>query len=100
MDLQELNDLLRAGESDPVEFKKTTGQLREGRRNVCAMLNGVGGFALFGITPAGWIDGRTLLPRRARTCKNMQSTCATAKIWKFPNMSANHIAAHRRATTC
>jgi ATP-dependent DNA helicase RecG len=96
-ELNELNDLVRAGESDPVEFKKTTGQLREGMRNVCAMLNGVGGFVLFAITPAGRIDNQNLA---TKTCHNGQSTCATAKIWKFPDMSANRIAAHRRATTC
>src|SRR5712691_8129203 len=59
MKLQELNELVRGGESDRVEFKKK-GQRSEGTRTVCAMLNGVGGFVLFGVTPAGKVAGQVV----------------------------------------
>lgn len=60
MNLQELNDLIRGGECDRVEFKKTTGQRSEAIRAACGMLNGVGGFVLFGVTPAGKLVGQTV----------------------------------------
>jgi ATP-dependent DNA helicase RecG len=60
MNTEELNELVRGGESDRVEFKKTTGQRSEGVRTVCAMLNGVGGFVLFGVTPAGKVVGQVV----------------------------------------
>jgi Putative DNA-binding domain len=58
MNFQELSDLASGGETEGVEFKKTTGQRSEGMRTVCAMLNGAGGFVLFGITAAGKIGGQ------------------------------------------
>ncbi len=70
MNLQELNELVRAGESDRVEFKKTTGQLGEGVRTACAMLNGVGGFVLFGVTPAGRADGQDVSTRTLEDVHN------------------------------
>jgi ATP-dependent DNA helicase RecG len=36
----ELAAIVRSGESDKVEFKKTTGQRSDGAKTVCAMLNG------------------------------------------------------------
>ena len=58
MDIVELNEIVRGGESQTVEFKKNTGQLREGLRTACAMLNGKGGFVLFGVTDKGFIGGQ------------------------------------------
>jgi ATP-dependent DNA helicase RecG len=60
MNLPELNELVRLGESERVEFKKTTGQRSEAMRTVCAMLNGAGGFVLFGVTPSGNVVGQTV----------------------------------------
>src|SRR6202051_4586871 len=51
MNLHELNELVARGESDQVEFKKTTGQRTEAMHTVCGMLNGLGGFVLFCVTP-------------------------------------------------
>jgi ATP-dependent DNA helicase RecG len=60
MNIEELNEVVSGGESDRVEFKKTTGQRSEGMRTVCAMLNGAGGFVLFGVTPSGKVTGQTV----------------------------------------
>lgn len=60
MDPHELNEIVKQGESERVEFKKTTGQRSEAARAVCAMLNGQGGFVLFGVTPAGKVEGQTV----------------------------------------
>lgn len=58
MHLEELQKLIKQGESEGVEFKKTTGQRTEAAKTVCALLNGCGGFLLFGITDKGEILGQ------------------------------------------
>ncbi len=70
MNIDELNELVRGGESDRVEFKKTTGQRSEGVRTVCAMLNGVGGFVLFGVTPAGKAAGQIVATQTVEEVHN------------------------------
>jgi ATP-dependent DNA helicase RecG len=49
MDLIEIRDLATAGESETLEFKRTTGERREAMHALCAMLNHRGGRVLFGI---------------------------------------------------
>ncbi|MHC9543045.1 MAG: helix-turn-helix domain-containing protein [Vulcanimicrobiota bacterium] len=43
-----------------MEFKKTTGQRTDGAKTVCAMLNGLGGFVVFGVTNSGEIKGQSI----------------------------------------
>lgn len=45
--------LAAKGESETLEFKRTTGTRREAASTVCAMLNQRGGHVLFGVTPEG-----------------------------------------------
>lgn len=61
MNHQELTELVSAGESERIEFKKTTGQRSEAMRTVCAMLNGLGGFVLFGVTDKGKVIGQPVV---------------------------------------
>lgn len=63
MDLQELSALCAGGESDQLEFKRSTGERREAVRTVCAMLNGLGGFVLFGIGDRGELVGQDVSVR-------------------------------------
>lgn len=58
MDLRELMAVVAKGESDRVEFKRSTGQRSEGAKTVCALANGLGGFVLFGISDKGDIVGQ------------------------------------------
>ncbi|MBL7204330.1 MAG: putative DNA binding domain-containing protein [Desulfobacteraceae bacterium] len=58
MNLKELNKLVKQGETDRLEFKKTTGQRTSAAKTVCAFLNGHGGRVLFGVTDAGKIAGQ------------------------------------------
>lgn len=61
MDIQELNNLASSGESDRLEFKKTTGQRSEAAKTICAMLNSQdGGEVVFGITNDGKVTGQEL----------------------------------------
>ena len=41
--LAEIDSLVRSGESETLEFKRTTGERREAVRTICAMLNHRGG---------------------------------------------------------
>ena len=58
MNLDELRALVRKGESERVEFKRSTGQRTSAVKTVCAMLNGMGGFVVFGVTDNGEITGQ------------------------------------------
>ena len=58
MNLKELKAIVAKGESDRVEFKRSTGQRTEAVKAVCAMLNGLGGFVLFGVSDKGEIVGQ------------------------------------------
>jgi len=58
MNLNDLRDLVRWGESERVEFKHSTGQRTAAAKTVCAMLNGLGGFVIFGVSDKGEIVGQ------------------------------------------
>lgn len=58
MNLRELKDLISDNESERLEFKRSTGQRTEAAKTVCAMLNGLGGFVLFGVTNQGELIGQ------------------------------------------
>lgn len=58
MTQSEIQHIVEGGESETVEFKKTTGQRRRAAETVCGMLNAQGGFVLFGVTPSGEIRGQ------------------------------------------
>ena len=53
-----ITQLVDAGESETLEFKRNTGTRREATQTMCAMLNHRGGRVLFGITPEGNISGQ------------------------------------------
>ena len=58
MNMEELRQVVAAGESETVEFKRTTGELVAGTRTICAMLNRRGGFVLFGVGDEGRLSGQ------------------------------------------
>ena len=58
MNLPELESLAARGEGAELEFKRTTGELREGLQTLCAMLNAKGGCVLFGVDRKGRIEGQ------------------------------------------
>ena len=63
MNLEALIQLVGQGESEHLEFKRSTGQRSDAAKTVCAMLNGLGGFVLFGVTDRGDIIGQQLSAR-------------------------------------
>ncbi len=58
MKLEDLPGLVAQGESERLEFKRSTGQRTEAAKTVCGMLNGLGGFVLFGVSADGTIVGQ------------------------------------------
>ncbi len=53
-----LGRLVAQGEGPRLEFKRSTGELRDAMRTVCAFLNAEGGTVLFGVRPDGRIEGQ------------------------------------------
>jgi len=60
MNLADLERLAAKGESEDVEFKKSTSQLRRAGETLCGFLNGTGGLVLVGVTSEGQIVGQTV----------------------------------------
>jgi ATP-dependent DNA helicase RecG len=59
MNLEELRALVGEGESERLEFKRSTAELDRALRTVCGMLNSVvTGHVVFGVTNAGHITGQ------------------------------------------
>jgi ATP-dependent DNA helicase RecG len=63
MDLHELQQLVAAGESETLEFKRTSGERREAAQTLCGMLNHRGGIVLVGVDPKGSIPGQQVSDR-------------------------------------
>ncbi|MBI4668726.1 MAG: ATP-binding protein [Elusimicrobia bacterium] len=53
MNEKEIRQLVAKGEGPCLEFKRTTGELKEGLRTICAFLNSHGGAVLFGVNRKG-----------------------------------------------
>ena len=66
MNLEQLRQLVAEGESERLEFKKSTGELRGGMDTLCGMLNANGGQVLFGVTDAGKILGQQISDQTLR----------------------------------
>ncbi len=58
INLDDLKILISQGESQTLEFKKSTAQLHPAFKTLCAFLNGDGGTVLIGITDQGEIVGQ------------------------------------------
>ena len=56
--LREIERVVARGESAQAEFKLSTGQRTDGAKAACGMLNGNGGFVLFGVSDDGGIVGQ------------------------------------------
>ncbi len=56
--LAALQTLVAQGESETLEFKRSTAELRRAGETLCAFLNGEGGQVLIGVGPDGKIVGQ------------------------------------------
>ncbi|MCK6485232.1 MAG: putative DNA binding domain-containing protein [Phycisphaerae bacterium] len=60
MNKDRLDELAESGESETLEFKRSTGQRREAMRTLCAMLNNRGGRVVIGVEPGGRVVGQVV----------------------------------------
>ncbi len=60
MNRADLEQLVARGESEELEFKKSSAQLRRAGETLCGFLNGSGGLVLVGVTSDGRIVGQTV----------------------------------------
>jgi ATP-dependent DNA helicase RecG len=58
VDLNSLQIIVDGGESETVEFKKSTAQLPRAGETLCAFLNGKGGLVVIGVGPNGELFGQ------------------------------------------
>lgn len=63
MKLEELKTVAEEGETDRLELKKSTGDLKGGMESLCGFLNGHGGRVVFGVTGEGRIVGQEISDR-------------------------------------
>ena len=61
--LDQLDNLVKQGESSTVEFKKSTAEKDRACRTLCAFANGQGGKLIFGVTPSGKVIGQLVTDR-------------------------------------
>jgi ATP-dependent DNA helicase RecG len=59
----EIESWIQGGESETLEFKRTTSERREAARTICAMLNHRGGRVIFGVEPDGRMTGQMVSDR-------------------------------------
>jgi ATP-dependent DNA helicase RecG len=57
---QELQNLVRRGESEQLEFKQSSAQFPRAGETLCAFMNGRGGQVLVGVRPDGSVVGQTI----------------------------------------
>ncbi len=51
VNIKQLSGFLRQDEEPALEFKRSTGEIKESMQTLCAFLNGIGGTVIFGIWP-------------------------------------------------
>lgn len=68
---EDLRQFASAGESETVEFKRSTGQLTRVGETLCAMLNAGGGAVLVGVTDEGEVVGQNVADTTLRAVAAM-----------------------------
>jgi len=89
----EIRALVRNGESEMLEFKRSTGQLPRAGETLCAFLNGRGGQGIFGIGPEAQIVGQsvadTTMQDVAQTIRRLEPP-APVEIERIPLSTGQH----------
>ena len=66
MSLADLQRLIASGESESLELKNSTAELRSGMQTLCGFLNGAGGRLLFGVKSDGSLVGQEVSDQTLR----------------------------------
>jgi ATP-dependent DNA helicase RecG len=86
MDLENLKELVQKGESETLEFKKTTALLQKAGETLCGFLNGKGGMVLLGVSTEGNIIGQNVSDDTIREIAEL-----IKKFEPFPNIDIERI---------
>ena len=89
--------LVAKGESETLEFKRTTGTRRGAARSVCAMLNQRGGHVLFGVTPEARVFGPQV---SERTIEKVSAEIRRIDPPAFPAILRVQLADDREVVVC
>jgi ATP-dependent DNA helicase RecG len=73
MDLAEIKRLAAAGESETIEFKKSTAQLARAGETLCGFLNAGEGLVIVGVTPEGRVVGQEVSDKTQRDIAGLLS---------------------------
>lgn len=71
MKLADLEQLIAGGESETLELKRSTAELRRAGETLCAFLNGEGGQVLIGVAPDGKVKGQQVTDSTLRDVTTM-----------------------------
>ena len=88
MTLQDIEKLIAKGETQTLELKKTTGELKDAMHTACAFLNSDGGWLLFGITP----DSQRIVGQQVTDNTRREIAQALASLEPAVDVSAEYIA--------
>lgn len=87
LNVEDTNDLqwvIEKGESETVEFKKSTSLLREGIETICAFANRKGGYLLFGLADNGDVLGQQVSDDTLKNIANAIKLNTDPKL--YPNI--------------
>lgn len=90
----QLEEWVRAGESETLEFKRSTGERRAGTQTLCGMLNHRGGRVVFGVEPDGRIPGQMVADH---TIEEVAQELREIDPPVFPTIERVDVAAGRQA---
>ncbi len=85
---EQLRKLVSGGESERIEFKRSTGQRTEAAKAVCAMLNGLGGFVVFGVSNNGELLGQEV---GLKTLEDITAELRRIEPPAFPDVETIHL---------
>jgi ATP-dependent DNA helicase RecG len=86
MDIEQIKELVKQGESHTLEFKKSTTQLKSAFETLCGFFNGHGGTVLIGVNDSGMIIGQKVTDDTKKEIAR-----EIAKIEPPVNVSINYI---------
>ena len=88
--------LVVGGESETLEFKKSTAEQQEAAKTVCAMLNNRGGMVIIGVSPDGKVDGQQI---GNRTIEDLSAELQRIEPPVLPSIERIPVAAEREVLT-
>lgn len=96
--LSDLQSFIALGESETLEFKRSTAELRRAGQTLCAFLNGQGGKVLIGVGPDGRLVGQEVADITLRDIATMHGRFEPPARVEL-NQSAKHRRLSERSTS-